>query len=479
MLTTLFERFRARWNRPAAAVVLLCIVVSGAAIPEVLAAGAVWSSPTAISTTNQPDPTRGSQLNAVAVNASGLTIAAWDQFTYNAGGGATIGAAVQSGGRWSASFTISGTTGYSMTPRVAVGANGTMAVSWIYEDPVATTVLPQQKVQVAVKPAGASAWTTYTLAGHEIGGVDVTNFVPIGIDDAGNVTAAWSLWDGAKHVVQAATLMNGASAWLPAETLSGAADGLYIDLAVNGLGDAAVVYSLSPYSSYLTGTNVQFASRSGAAGAWTTAAAISETMQSSVGYVTNPRVALDARGLATVIYFGYGVEATRQSAVDRSWCPANTVLAAPNAVSSFQSVDLAVDGAGNAIVAASIFDATVGVDRASVWVTRSTPKGMWTAEQRITDPTVPVDAYATRVAVSPDGAAAVVGWIDHYHGAVQVTHFDAAAGTWGAARTIGRGTAFSSFQEVLSVDVASGSVARAIWKGTAKGGTRTMAASYK
>jgi hypothetical protein len=353
-----------------------------------------------------------------------------------------------------------------------------MAVSWIYEDSVATTASPQQKVQVAVKPAGASAWTTYTLAGHEIGGVDVTNFVPIGIDDAGNVTAAWSLWDGARHVVQVATLMNGALAWGTVETLSGAADGLYIDLAVNGLGDAAVVYSLSPYSSYLTGTNVQFASRSGAAGAWTPGAAISDTMPSSVGYVTNPRVALDAGGRATVIYFGYGVEATRQSA-DGSWCPANTVLAAPNAVSSFQSVDLAVDGAGNAIVAASIFDATIGVDRASVWVTRSTPKGMWTAEQRITDPTVPVDAYATRVAVSPDGALAVVGWIDHYHGAVQVAQFDAAAGTWGATRTIGRGTAFSSFQEVLGLDVASGSVARAIWKSSAKGGTRTMAASSK
>ncbi len=97
---------------------------------------------------------------------------------------------------------------------------------------------------------------------------------------------------------------------------------------------------------------------------------------------------------------------------------------------------------------------------------------------RLTDPTVPVDAYATRVAMSADGSLAMVGWIDHYHGVVQVSQFDNANSAWGAARTIGRGTAFSSFQEVLGLDVGSGTVARAIWKSSAKGGTRTMAASY-
>jgi hypothetical protein len=84
-------------------------------------------------------------------------------------------------------------------------------------------------------------------------------------------------------------------------------------------------------------------------------------------------------------------------------------------------------------VAASIFDPTVGVDRSSVWVTRySATTGTWTSQQRLTDPTVPVDAYASRVAVSPDGLLAMVGWIDHYHSAVQVAQL--AGGTqWYAA----------------------------------------------
>jgi hypothetical protein len=97
------------------------------------------------------------------------------------------------------------------------------------------------------------------------------------------------------------------------------------------------------------------------------------------------------------------------------------------------------------------------------------------ARRRITDPTAPVDAYATRVAVSPDGLLALVGWIDHYHGVVRVARF--AAGAWSAANTIGRGTAFSSFQEILALDAGSGTIARAVWK-NAKSGTQWMAASY-
>src|SRR5512137_3014613 len=144
-----------------------------------------WSGPTAISPVCQPDPTRGAQLNDVAVNASGAAIAAWDQYTYNSGGSATIGVATQSGGRWGAPFTITGTNGFSMSPKVAIGADGTMAVSWTYQDP-ATQPSPQQKIQVAVKPAGSTTWTTATLAQGTIGGVAVTQLVPVAVDANGN-----------------------------------------------------------------------------------------------------------------------------------------------------------------------------------------------------------------------------------------------------------------------------------------------------
>ena len=429
-----------------------------------------WSGTVAISPILQPDPTRGSQLNDLAVNANGLAIAAWDQFVYSNGGSASIGAAVQSGGKWGTPFTISGTTGFSMSPKVAVGSDGTMAVSWIYQDPAGT----QKSIQIAVRTPTASVWTTSTLAQGPIGGVSLTEFVPVAIDANGNITAAWDIWNGAIHVVQAATMLKG-SVWSAPVTLSGTDDGLYTSLAVNSTGDAAVVYSFSPYSSYPSGTCARYAFRKGATGKWNAPVSISETIPSSVGYVQYPQVALDKNGLATVIYMGYSVEAVRQLATG-SWTQPLTILKGPATLfSAYTSVDLGLDQNGNSVVAASIFDSTINVDRASVWVTRGTPDGTWTPEQRITDPAVPIDAYATRVAVSTDGLLAMVGWIDHYHGTVQVSKLT--AGTWGAPNTIGKGTAWASFQEVLGLDAGSSTVARAIWK-NAKTGIQIMATSY-
>lgn len=434
------------------------------------AAGTGWSAATAISPVEQPDPTRGSQLDDVAVNPSGLAVAAWDQFTYATGGPYTIGAAVQSGGKWGAPFTISGTTGFSSSPRVAIGADGTMAVSWTYQD----AVLPLKRVQVAVKASTAGGWNTTTLAEGTVGGVALTEFVPVAVDANGNVTAVWTMWDGIRHLVQAATKPK-TGAWSAPVTVSGpTTDGISPALAVNARGDAGVAFSVSPYSSYLTGTNAQYVARTGPAGTWSAPVVISETMPSSVGYVTSPRVAIDDNGFATAIYLAAGVEATRQLP-SGSWSMPQVVVQASNQVSSYTSIDLGMDRYGDAVVGASIFDATIGVDRASVYVATGTASGGWTAQRRLTDPTASVDAYATRVAVSPDGGLALVGWIDHYHGTVQVSQL--VAGTWGSATTIGRGTAFSSFQEVLGLGAASTTAARAVWK-NAKSGTQTMAASY-
>jgi len=180
------------------------------------APGNGWSSAAAISPVGQPDPTRGSQLNDVAVSASGVAVAAWDQYTYNAGGAYSIGAAVQTGGKWGPPFTVSGTSGFSLNPKVAIGAEGTMAVSWVYQD----RALTLQKMQVASKSPGAAAWTTATLAQGPIGGVAIVGFVPVGIDANGNITAAWTIWDGSRHIVQAATLPKGGT-WSAPVILSG------------------------------------------------------------------------------------------------------------------------------------------------------------------------------------------------------------------------------------------------------------------
>jgi hypothetical protein len=462
-----------------------------------LAFAASWSGTSAISPALQPDSRGGSQMNDVAVNANGLTVAAWDQYNFYAPVSASIGIAIQSGGRWGAPCTFSGTaipnpnpdgspgradnlpctvtssgiTNFSMTPKVAVGANGTLAVSWTYQD----ATQQGQKVQVAVKPAGSTMWTGYTLATFTPGGVSITRSVPVAIDASGNVTAAWNVWDGTRNVVQAATLPSGSNIWSATSTLSGQGhDGLYFSLAVNAAGDAGVAYSLSPYTTYSTGTAAYYVSRN-ANGSWSMPVEISETIMSWVGYVASPQVGLDANGLATVIYMGNSLEATRQLA-DGSWTLPKTIVQSNVSGASYMSADLAVDNNGKALVALSIFDPTVNVDRASVWVTQGDTAGTWTPQLRITDPSVPVDAYATRVAASPNGSLKLVGWIDHYHGTAQVAQWNGSV--WNTT-TIGQGTAFSGFQEVLSLDAVSGTVARAIWKSSTKKGPKIMATSYR
>ncbi|MGA9163492.1 MAG: hypothetical protein WBZ31_03475 [Thiobacillus sp.] len=462
-----------------------------------LAFAASWSGTSVISPTLQPDPRGGSQINDVAVNTSGLTVAAWDQYNFYTPVSASVGIAIQSGGRWGAPCTFSGTaipnptadgnpgradnlpcastssgtTSYSMTPKVAVGTDGTIAVSWAYQD----AALPGQKVQVAVKPAGSTSWTGYTLATFTPGGVSITRSVPVAVDASGNVTAAWNMWDGTRNVVQAATLPSGGNTWSATSTLSGPGhDGLYFSLAVNARGDAGVTYSLSPYSTYSTGTAAYYVSRN-PDGSWSTPVQISETLMSWVGYVVSPQVGLDANGLATVIYMGNSLEATRQL-TDGSWTPPVTIVQSNVSGASYMSADLAVDKNGDALVALSIFDPTVNVDRASVWVTQGDPIGNWTPQQRITDPTIPVDAYATRVAVSPDGSLKLVGWIDHYHGTAQVAQWNGSV--WNTI-SIGQGAAFSASQEVLSLDAVSGTVARAVWKSSTKKGPKIMATSFR
>jgi len=154
------------------------------------ALAANWSSTSTISPALQPDPTRDSQLNDVAVNASGLTVAAWDQYKFYAPVSASVGIAIQSGERWASPCTFScagipdqapdnltgadivcapttsGFKGFSMTPKVAVGADGTMAVSWTYQD----SALLGQKVQVNANAKAVAVNDAGDLVGADLTG---------------------------------------------------------------------------------------------------------------------------------------------------------------------------------------------------------------------------------------------------------------------------------------------------------------------
>jgi hypothetical protein len=459
----------------ALAVIVLGTSLAAAAAGPVAAAKPTtgWTSAVKVSPTLQPDPRGGAQLADVAVNASGLTIAAWEQYTFGTTFGSTIGVNVQAGGRWGTPFTISSPSSIGLSPRVAAGPDGTLAVSWIDQDAAASGT-SRQRAMVAVRPGGSTTWTTTTLDDQPVGGVAIAGFVPVAVDGSGSVTTIWSLWDGTRHVVKSATRSATSGTWSAATSLSGTSDGLYISLAVDAAGDAAVAWTQSPYAS-AAGTWAEVVTRSGPTGSWTPPVTVSETLQNYVGYIVSPSIAVDSHGRWTLVYIGNGLEVVRQAASGTT-APV-TVIVAATAGSSYVGTDLAVDDAGNAVIVASIFDSTVGVDRASIWVTRGSPGTPWTPQLRLTNPAVNDDAYAPQAEVSPDGSLAMVAWVDHYHGVVLSSTWTGT--TWAAPVTIGRGTAVGSFREVLGLDVATSSVARALWKATPKSGTEFDASSYR
>lgn len=472
-----------RWATSVVAVVLV-VAATPASAASKTGGGATsttprWGASIPVSTLN-PDPTRGSQLVDLATNPSGVTVAAWEQYTYSGSGSSSIGVAVETGGRWSGPTTVSpSATPFALVPSVAVSALGDLAVSWTAETSTTTTSPATALVQVAVRRAGSASWVTTTLDTEAMSGGQRTEAVPVAFDGVGNLTATWTWWDGSHNSVKAAGLPAGAgpSGWATPTVVSANVDAWSPSLAVDARGEAAVAYlGTTPTNSTAV---AQLVSRAGAGGGWSPApATVSETIDSSVGYVQVPKVVLDSAGRPTVMYraLGSGIEVNRPNP-DGSWPVAGTmVIPQPVPGATLGSPDVAVDDNGNAFVVVSIFDPTINVDRASVWVNELVG-GRWLGPQRLTDPAAGVDAYATRIAASSDGALVMVGWVDHFHGVVQSAAWTGSA--WAAATTIGKGVAWAAFQDQFRLVVGSKTVARAAWKATTRQGLQVVAADYQ
>src|SRR4051812_50075966 len=108
----------------AALVLIFAMLAAPASAKQPVKGASSWSSQVAISAVNQPDPTRGSQLSDVAINASGQAIAAWDQFLYSNGGAGSNRGAGGSGGRGGTPLTLPRGGGGSQTPPGAAGGGG-------------------------------------------------------------------------------------------------------------------------------------------------------------------------------------------------------------------------------------------------------------------------------------------------------------------------------------------------------------------
>lgn len=445
----------------------------GLALPAT-AATPRWSSAVTVTPLLNPDPTRGFQQNSVAVNASGLAVATWDQFSYTAGVPSSIGAAVQATtGRWGAPFTISNAAEESYTPRAAVGDDGTAMVVWLScNAPTAVC-----KVEVATLLPGSGNWTTpAVLTSFSYTGVfEPNNPLDIKIDGRGNATAIWWGWNGAHDVVQAATRPAGGM-WSSPVTLNAAGtDAFDPTLAMNAAGTVVAAWAVSPYAGSYTTELIQAATMP-AGGTWSAPVNLSATLPFGVGYYQNPRVAIDGNGLAAAVWIYLGSPAnqlfgTRQLS-GTSWStPA--ALSPANQMYFLSSPSVGMDGKGNVVAAVTIFDATINVDRGFAWAVTRPAGADWSAGVRLT--TSGQDATTTRVAVAPDSSVAMIGWVDVVSSNVQVARQSGSG--WAAPVTIGTASSLAEFQEFLSLCATRGSSARAVWK--TKGGTRHQAATYQ
>lgn len=128
---------------------------------------------------------------------------------------------------------------------------------------------PQSTIQVAVRSAGSTNWTVTDLAHGPLGGVSITSLIPVAIDRAGNVTAAWMIWNGSNNIIQTATRSAG-GVWSAPVTLSPTQGGSAFSpsLTVNARGDAGIAFVVSPYTGAYMPSYAQYVFRSGPAGSW-------------------------------------------------------------------------------------------------------------------------------------------------------------------------------------------------------------------
>ena len=458
------------------------------------AEAAGWSAGTPVSPTGNPDPTRGAQTNTVAVNAAGLAVAAWDQYFYTNGGGSTIGVNVETKGRWGTPFTLSDPAKYCDRATAALGGDGTIVVAWACQDSSYA-----RTIEAAVRPGGSTQWSApFVLAsGSTRVSPDPSN-VRVAMNANGEAWVAWSIFDGANYVVEAAYRPIGGDFETPITLSTPGVDAIQPSLAINepnptdpnDTGDVAIAWSGSPWNMASPNT-ITVAKSAGGGASFDPPVQVAPLLSSYGGYQINPSICLDRSGRAMVMWFGAGLQANWENTQgDWDWTPGDlqaptSIITASNNISSYLTPSLTCDSTGNAIAAVTIFDPSAGVQRAQLWArTFDAATGTWSTDSQGQDratkltgnnPRKTEDIAASNAAMSPDGKLAYVAYVDHYNGVVKAIHHDATG--WGSPFSLGKVSSVSGFAEVVNASADDNAQGRVIWK--TKGGMVHMVSDWR
>jgi hypothetical protein len=273
------------------------------------------------------------------------------------------------GQTWSAPVTLA----QGVSPAVAIARDGRAVAVWEGGSATAATL------QASVRPPGGQWSTAVTLA------TDYGQPV-IGIDGSGNAIAAWVAASGA---IDTASLPAGGT-WTRVKTL--AARGQAVNLAVNSTGAAIVTW----------GTRFATLADSGTVlGGFATPVTVGPPPPYPIGHT---HVALNDAGQAALAWATFNANMAATRSAGGTWSTPTQLSVRPDG-----PVDVAIDGAGDAIAVFEQLQAAGSSYTAVAYTSKRPAGGTWPPPALLS---VPGDATAGARAVADTAGTFVVAWED-------------------------------------------------------------------
>lgn len=396
-----------------------------------------WSPPTQLSSAL---PLNNLQFDgSIALDPFGNSVAVW-----NAQNGFIQAASQVVGGPYSAAVDISqnGDSEEAFEPRVTMAPYGAAIAIW-----TSNTFIRRQPPVYAIKAATKlpnGAWTAPIAITTST--VTASSSPRIALDAFGNALAIWQNCDiaTASCVIQAAS-KSITGAWSTPVNISAAGSNAFSpQLALSPVGIAVAVWQTPMQGG---ASVIQVASKRPGR-AWSASA----TLSASTGAASEPKVAIDALGRATVVWTqDFGIAAATR-ATNGAWT-APVALSTSGLPSG--APDVAMDWLGNATAAWIEFD-EFNLGMHLVQMATHRPGAAWSAASLVS--TNDDDASAARVSMSPGGSFNVVTWIDNGQNIARAaTQLGRTA--WSGPVTLGNGLYGTS----VEVATTFGSKARALW----------------
>jgi hypothetical protein len=246
-------------------------------------AGGSWQPPETLST-------EAENLHAaeVGIDAAGEATAVWEE----KGLDVRIDAADKpASGKWQPPAAISQEGANANEPRLAVAANGDAVAAWEHFE-------SEELIEAAVRTSAGGAWGKPVALTQPETGEGEPAGQQVAIDAQGDAILVWARMNKGHEIVEATERGATSSAWQPVAALSGPGESLeeIPRVSVNGQGDAVVVWERLHGGE----ETVEAAAGLAASRSWQTPVALA-----SKGNPNGQEVALDGQGNAAAVWSRY------------------------------------------------------------------------------------------------------------------------------------------------------------------------------